>query len=463
MNEKERTRASKFLSLVLRHEPERIGIELDGQGWVGVETLLSALRAHGKPIDRAQLDEIVATNEKKRYAYSDDGQRIRANQGHSVEVSLGYAAQRPPKILYHGTAERYLSSIQKEGLLKRERHHVHLTSSAETALNVGRRHGAPVILVVDANAMQVAGYEFFLSENGVWLTDHVPPQFLKFERPRPEGAPKRSTRAAMAQETVRICEVGSYTAPDGRKVEIGQTLRRATEGSELCSSDSELASVHSRGEAARIEVTRETTIAASRRLAMAGGGKLACLNFASARNPGGGFLGGSEAQEESLARSSGLYPCLLKVPEYYERNRACESLLYLDLAIWSPGVPFFRNDEGELLNEPFETSVITAPAPNAGAVAMNQPERGREVEPCLRRRTHLVLSVAASKGVQRLVLGAWGCGVFRNDPAIVARVFAEYLCGEGEFARTFQEVTFAIVDRSADEALLKVFRAALLG
>jgi putative RNA 2'-phosphotransferase len=180
MNEKQRTRTSKFLSLVLRHEPQRIGLQLDPAGWVDVDVLLAACRNHGTLIEREELDEVVATSEKKRFAFSDDGRRIRASQGHSIEVSLGYTPQTPPPRLFHGTTTRFLDSIRHEGLTKRERHHVHLSADTETAHNVGNRHGKPAILIVRADAMHVAGHAFFLSENGVWLTDSVPATFLEF-------------------------------------------------------------------------------------------------------------------------------------------------------------------------------------------------------------------------------------------------------------------------------------------
>jgi len=180
MNEKQRTRTSKFLSLVLRHEPQRIGLNLDPSGWVDVEALLAACRRHGMPVERADLKEVVATNEKKRFAFSDDGQRIRASQGHSIEVSLGYIPQSPPSKLFHGTATRFLASIRKEGLNKRERHHVHLSADADTAQKVGQRHGKPAILIVQADAMHSCGHAFFLSENGVWLTEQVPVEFIEF-------------------------------------------------------------------------------------------------------------------------------------------------------------------------------------------------------------------------------------------------------------------------------------------
>jgi putative RNA 2'-phosphotransferase len=178
MNEKQRVKTSKFLSLVLRHEPEAIGLELDVAGWVTVDKLLAALTRHGRQVSRAELEEVVETNEKKRFEFSDDGQRIRASQGHSVEVELGYTPQEPPEFLYHGTATRFLGSIMVEGLQKGERHHVHLSAQTTTAHQVGTRHGKPVLLTIKARAMHEAGHPFFLSTNGVWLAESVPVEFI---------------------------------------------------------------------------------------------------------------------------------------------------------------------------------------------------------------------------------------------------------------------------------------------
>ncbi len=171
---------SKFLSLVLRHEPERIGLALDAAGWVSVDELLAACRAHGNSISLEQLQEVVADNDKKRFSFSEDGCLIRANQGHSVEVELGYETAIPPAKLFHGTAERFLASIKEQGLLKRQRHHVHLSADIETATNVGQRHGKPVVLQVESEKMQQDGFVFYLSTNGVWLTEHVPVPYLVF-------------------------------------------------------------------------------------------------------------------------------------------------------------------------------------------------------------------------------------------------------------------------------------------
>lgn len=454
---------SKFLSLILRHEPESVGLKLDEAGWTDVEALLSACQTHGRPYTWEDLKQVVATNEKKRFAFSEDGRRIRASQGHSVEVDLGYAPQSPPARLLHGTPSRFLDSIRVGGLHKGERHHVHLSTDETTAYKVGQRRGDSQLLVVDAAAMAAQGHQFFVSANGVWLTDHVPAEFIQFPRQGPSESTKhvgkRSSRAHMAKETLGICEAGSYTTPRGVVVDLAAAIREAKSMTRVHDLDRmPSVPVVARHKDTKISVTAESTIAALRRLDAEPGGHLACLNFASAKNPGGGFLGGSEAQEESLARSSTLYPCLLAAPEFYERNRECRTALYFDLAIWSPGVSFFRDDEGSLLAESVTASVITAPAPNAGAVADNTPEQSPLVLPTLQRRAEFVLSIAAEHQVRRLVLGAWGCGVFRNDPRLVAETFATLLSTSGKFVGVFEEVVFAIYDRTGK--VLQAFRDA---
>lgn len=169
---------SKFLSLVLRHQPEKIGLVLDPHGWVEVDALLTQLAAHHHPLSREQLFEIVATNDKKRFTLSDDRRRIRAAQGHSVQIDLSLKPQIPPAQLFHGTAEKSLDAILRQGLSPRSRQQVHLSADQATAIKVGQRHGTPVVLVVDSGAMHGAGHQFYQAENGVWLTDHVPPEFL---------------------------------------------------------------------------------------------------------------------------------------------------------------------------------------------------------------------------------------------------------------------------------------------
>ena len=173
-------RISKFLSLVLRHEPEKAGLTLDPNGWVGVDEMLAGAARAGVRISPEVLRTVVETNDKKRFAFSEDGLRIRASQGHSVEVDLDLAPVVPPEVLYHGTATRFLDSIRAQGLLRQERRHVHLSGDEATAVKVGSRHGKPVVLRVRAGAMHSDGHLFFLSANGVWLTETVPPAYLEF-------------------------------------------------------------------------------------------------------------------------------------------------------------------------------------------------------------------------------------------------------------------------------------------
>lgn len=170
---------SKFLSLVLRHQPEVIGLILDDSGWADIDTLIRLSQAH-KPLTRALIEQVVAENSKQRFAISEDGRRIRANQGHSIEVDLGFVPVMPPTLLYHGTATRFVDAIRREGLVKRSRQHVHLSADADTATVVGARHGKPAVLIVRAGEMAAAGHAFFRSENGVWLTDAVPVGFIDF-------------------------------------------------------------------------------------------------------------------------------------------------------------------------------------------------------------------------------------------------------------------------------------------
>lgn len=177
MDERRTVKVSKYLSKHLRHQPERIGITLDPSGWVPIDELMRACAGHGFPVTRAELDHVVAANDKQRFAV--DGDRIRANQGHTVTVDLGLPPAEPPAYLYHGTVGRVLDVIRAEGLRPMARHHVHLSPDRETATRVGARRGVPVILSVDAGAMHRAGHVFHVSTNGVWLTDSVPPQFLR--------------------------------------------------------------------------------------------------------------------------------------------------------------------------------------------------------------------------------------------------------------------------------------------
>lgn len=177
-NYNELKRISKFLSWALRHHPEVIGIELDQNGWTEVNTLIEKSNLYGVQFDRETLDYIVATNSKKRFTFNGNLDMIRANQGHSVQIELGYTSQKPPAILFHGTAEKFVTSIQQNGLQKGSRQHVHLSIDFENAMQVGQRHGKPYVFTVKAEQMHEDHFEFYLSDNGVWLAEHVPPQYL---------------------------------------------------------------------------------------------------------------------------------------------------------------------------------------------------------------------------------------------------------------------------------------------
>ena len=172
-------RLSRFLSLVLRHRPERIGVQLDGGGWAEVDELVARAQEAGVPLTAERLRRVVAGNDKQRFSYSPDGLHVRANQGHSLAVDLELVAVAPPDELYHGTARRSLPAIRREGLTGRGRNHVHLSGDPDSATAVGRRHGPPVVLTVAAGAMHREGHDFFRSINGVWLTRTVPPRFLR--------------------------------------------------------------------------------------------------------------------------------------------------------------------------------------------------------------------------------------------------------------------------------------------
>ncbi|PWQ98426.1 RNA 2'-phosphotransferase [Leucothrix arctica] len=178
MNEKQIKNISKFLSLVLRHDPIKANLSLDTAGWTSVSELLTNLEATRYSINLEQLKEVVDNNDKKRFQISDDCLRIRASQGHSINIDLQLTPKEPPAVLFHGTATRFVDSINLQGLKAGSRNHVHLSTNVDTALAVGQRYGKPVLLKVDAQAMYEQGVEFYLSENGVWLTEHVSPNFI---------------------------------------------------------------------------------------------------------------------------------------------------------------------------------------------------------------------------------------------------------------------------------------------
>lgn len=279
-----------------------------------------------------------------------------------------------------------------------------------------------------------------------------------------------------ATQTLKVLEAGYFLTPDGRRVDIEPALSKAIEGTRLYTPEQASAILEKLTSASSsqvaievtdvaidaadvaIEVTDETTQIAARRLVESESvADLALLNFASARNPGGGFINGAKAQEEDLCRCSGLYPCLMSQPEYYKANRDHESALYTDHLIYSPNVPWFRTRSRDAPHTMFLASVITAPAPNAGVVLDRDPAAGSVVEAALRRRAGLVLAVAAEHGHRTILLGAWGCGVFRNSPALVADAFGKWLESD-TFAGAFDRVVFAIYDRSDGQSTLSAFK-----
>jgi uncharacterized protein (TIGR02452 family) len=249
---------------------------------------------------------------------------------------------------------------------------------------------------------------------------------------------------AIARESVAIAERGGYAG-----VSLGDQVSRSVASTRLYDPDEVIAVPPPVAEAPVIQVSNESTLSATCRL----GGDLACLVFASARNPGGGFLNGAKAQEESVARSSALYPTLLAAGDFYAHHRADSDLTYSDRVIYSPAVPVFRDDRGELLAAAYPVSFLTAAAPNRAAIARTQPERLSGVGAVLARRARRVLRVAAANGHRRLVLGAWGCGVFGNDPVEVAAAFA----GALQASPWFEQVTFAVLDRERDTPTYAAF------
>ena len=271
----------------------------------------------------------------------------------------------------------------------------------------------------------------------------------------------RGKRRLMGVETVEIVDRGWYEATEGNRVEIAEQVSACLKATQLYTPpqlNELLTGEFSKAHSTCFEVTNETTLSAAHRHVVENEKKTLCLNFASAKNPGGGFLGGSQAQEESLARSSALYASLLTQNAYYETNRACGTPLYTDHMILSPQVPVIRTDEGQLLAEPFATSILTAPAVNAGAVKKNEQDKEPMIIPIMTQRIAKVLAIAAAQGYEHLVLGAWGCGVFRNDPTKIAKLFAEALLDGGRFSNCFKSVTFAVLDGTKDEQIIKPFK-----
>ncbi|WNM33231.1 TIGR02452 family protein [Streptomyces sp. Li-HN-5-11] len=256
----------------------------------------------------------------------------------------------------------------------------------------------------------------------------------------------------IAQQTEQIVMAGAYRTGDGRAVSLRAAVEAARAGTRVYGPDpvpvAESAAVET-----TFEVTGESSLEAARRLT----GPVAVLNFASARNPGGGYLNGAQAQEEALCRASALYTCLLQARDFYDHHRAHRDPFYSDRVVHSPAVPVFRDDRGRLLDEPYTAGFLTAAAPNAGVVLRDVPERAAELPRALAVRAERVLETAAVHGYRRLVLGAWGCGVFRNDPAQVAAAFRALLGPGGRFAGAFEHVVFGVLDRTPGNVVRQAF------
>mgnify|MGYP000883635981 CR=1 FL=1 len=268
-------------------------------------------------------------------------------------------------------------------------------------------------------------------------------------------------------QTLHILDAGYIISASGERLSLEPALSEAIAGTRLYTPQQAVQSLDNPrplpSKPAKIEVTHETTQVAARRLVEAESiSDLVLLNFASARNPGGGFLSGAKAQEEDLTRCSGLYRCLLTQPTYYEANRNEESVLYTDHIIYSPRVPWFRTRSRDVPDTVFLASVITAPAPNAGAALRRDPRCGPDIEAVLRQRAGLVLAVASHEGHRNLLLGAWGCGVFRNSPAQVADAFGTWLESD-RFVGSFDRVIFAIYDRTPNQPTFAAFQRRFLG
>jgi uncharacterized protein (TIGR02452 family) len=272
----------------------------------------------------------------------------------------------------------------------------------------------------------------------------------------------RTERARIAAETIEILASGTYISPDQVTVSIGSALSAAKYQTRLYTPEAiteliKLLSPIDQYETI-FEVANITTFSAARQLIDAGYLDPLCLNFASAKNPGGGFLGGSQAQEEALARASGLYPCLEQQMDYYYANRHCQTTLYTNHAIYSPQVPVFRDDEDQLLREPALVSIITSPAVNKGAVQQNEPQNISRIEAMMVQRIHSILAIARQHGHRSLVLGAWGCGVFKNNPQDIARWFHGALTTNILFSGAFERVVFAVFDRTTSQENLHAFQ-----
>jgi uncharacterized protein (TIGR02452 family) len=279
---------------------------------------------------------------------------------------------------------------------------------------------------------------------------------------------KKENLAAIARQTLTILNNGYYINNRGTRIPIDRMLDSSVSGTQhFCPSDfSEVLKKTNTRLTHRPStiitqffVKNETTLDAARRLIEENKLKhVVCLNFASAKHPGGGFLKGSHAQEESIALSSGLYASLSRITAYYIENRKNQSSFYTDHMIYSPEVPVFRDDSGNLLDRPYLLSVITAPAVNKGAVMKHEKQKCNKIEHIMKQRIEKILSLAVIYNHSVIILGAWGCGVFRNEPEDVAGYFYEQLCGTGHFVNAFARVVFAVFDTSSEQKTFKAFQ-----
>ncbi len=270
---------------------------------------------------------------------------------------------------------------------------------------------------------------------------------------------KKLNRKEIAEDTLYIIETGNYQNNLGETVSIKKETEAAIENSKIFRPNDFPNEIYFRkiaGET-KIELTDETTLEAAKRICIEDEkANPFVLNFASAKNPGGGFLSGSQAQEESLARSSSLYPCLTKHDEMYKYNRGRRTMLYSDYMIYSPQVPIFRNDDRSLIQKPYLATIMTSPAVNAGVFRERESENLNKIDKVNKERARKFLLIANFYKHQTLILGAWGCGVFQNEPSSIAKMFNELL--EGEYKNCFERVIFAIYDRTQTKKVYKAFR-----
>jgi uncharacterized protein (TIGR02452 family) len=273
---------------------------------------------------------------------------------------------------------------------------------------------------------------------------------------------KQSTRIEIAKSTLEILKQGFYTNNKGEKVDITHIQQKAVDNTLMFKPDELKELLENAGQPNNFqtayEVANETTLDAARRLIDAGELNVLCLNFASAKNPGGGFLGGALAQEECIARASGLYPCLLKAGEYYTYHRQLNTCLYSDHMIYSPDVPIIKDEEGNMLDAPACIAIITSPAVNAGVIKRNEVGNIDQIIPVMKVRIEKLLGLCLHYQHRTLVLGAWGCGVFQNEPEDIAQLFLEALTGR--FANQFKRIVFAV--KTNNERIIEPFRKRFL-